>query len=62
MHLLSTFAFIFSILQSIPVHWETRLAEIENAPRIMDRLLRTDPGFTFKKKPGKVERWPFPVE
>ena len=45
------------VLAAIP-----RVAEIGNAPRIMDRLLRTDPGFTYKKKPGKVESRHFPVE
>ncbi len=45
------------VLAAIP-----RVAEIGDAPRVMDRLLRMDPGFTYKKKSGKVESRPFPVE
>ena len=39
-----------------------RVAQIGDAPRVMDRLLRMDPGFTYKKDSEKVKSAPFPVE
>lgn len=39
-----------------------RVAQIGDAPRVMDRLLRMDPGFTYKKDSKKVKSAPFPVE
>ena len=39
-----------------------RVAEIGDAPRVMDRLLRMEPGFTYKKEPGEAKPAPFPVE
>ena len=39
-----------------------RVAQIGDAPRVMDRLLRMDPGFTYKKDAKKAKSAPFPVE
>ena len=39
-----------------------RVAEIGDASRVMDRLLRMKPGFTYKKELGEAESAPFPVE